>query len=649
MTRDSLAQLARFAVSLVLDVGIVVGAYAIALELKFDGNVPDESRRAMLWAAPLIAVAYILAYQALGVYRTAWQYGSLRDAVLLAGAVALVTAGVLIVNLLLPKRPIPLTVNVISAAFLLLGHGAVRMFPRLWRAAAQPEALVSQQQRVLIVGAGDTGQLLAWELSHNRTQPYRAIAFIDDDPKLKGKRVHGTPVVGGRFDIPSAIVDNRIDLVAIALEAERAPGLQEVLALIEPAKVPVRLVPPFSDVMEGRAQRGEMREITVEDLLAREPMDVDQDACRAAIAGRVVLITGAAGSIGSELTRRVMDYGPSALHLIDSNETGVHELRVEMVQRSGGNIPVRPWLVNISDRRGLQDIFEASRPQVVFHLAAYKHIRMMEENPEQAFETNILGTLNVFEAARAVQAEEVVFLSSHTAVNPSSVYGASKRIGELLSTSMNSPSPLAPPLRGTERGLGGEVGRRTRFCSVRLTNVIDARGTVLGLFTRQISGGGPVSVTDPQVARYFLTISEVAGLVIQAAALAKGGDIFLLDTGEEVRIAELAERLIRSRGMEPGRDIEIIYTGLREGEKVSEALIGEHERLEPTTHPRVLTALSSLSFDGAELRAAIGELDVDRRRRSGNLPARIHALARFDLQTAEAAPDTESVESQREP
>jgi FlaA1/EpsC-like NDP-sugar epimerase len=253
---------------------------------------------------------------------------------------------------------------------------------------------------------------------------------------------------------------------------------------------------------------------------------------------------------------------------------------------------------------------------------------MMEENPEQAFETNILGTLIVFEAARAVQTEEVVFLSSHTAVNPSSVYGASKRIGELLSTSMPAS--------------------RTRFCSVRLTNVIDARGTVLGLFTRQISGGGPVSVTDPQVARYFLTISEVAGLVVQAAALAKGGDIFLLDTGDEVRIAELAERLIRSRGMEPGKDIEIIYTGLREGEKVSEALIGEHERLEPTPHPRVLTALSSTSFDGAELRAAIGELDVDRRRRSGNLPARIHALARFDLQIPEPVPDAESVESQRE-
>lgn len=648
MTNFSRAQLARFGLSLVLDVGIVIAAYAIALELKFDGNVPAESFRAMLWAAPLIALAYILAYQAVGVYSTAWQYGSLRDALLLAGAVALVTAGVLIINLLLPKRPIPLTVNVISAAFLLLGHGAVRMFPRLWNAAAQPEVHESQRQRVLIVGAGDTGQLLAWELGHNRTQPYRPVAFIDDDEKLKGKRVHGVPVIGGRFEIPKTIETLKVDLVAIALESERAPRLQEVLALIEPSRVPVRLVPAFADVMEGRAQRGEMREITPEDLLAREPMDVDDAACRAAIAGRVVLITGAAGSIGSELTRRVMDYGPSALHLIDSNETGVHELRVEMVQRSGGNIPVRPWLVNISDRRSLQDIFEASRPQVVFHLAAYKHIRMMEENPEQAFETNVLGTLNVFEAAQSVQSEKVVFLSSHTAVNPVSVYGASKRIGELLTTSMFSPGD-SPPLRQRGGGQGEGSSRRTRFSSVRLTNVIDARGTVLGLFTRQISGGGPVSVTDPQVARYFLTISEVAGLVIQAAALSKGGDIFLLDTGDEVRIAELAERLIRSRGMEPGKDIEIIYTGLREGEKVSEALIGEHERLEPTTHPRVLTAVSSLHFDGSELRAAIGELDVDRRRRSGNLPARIHALARFDLQQAEPAPNAVESPSQREP
>jgi FlaA1/EpsC-like NDP-sugar epimerase len=288
---------------------------------------------------------------------------------------------------------------------------------------------------------------------------------------------------------------------------------------------------------------------------------------------------------------------------------GLHELRIELMQKGGGSCPVKPWLCSITDRQKLHDIFEASRPQVVFHLAAYKHVTMVEEHPDQAFETNVLGTLNVFEAAEAVQADRVVFLSSHMAVNPASVYGATKRVGELLIRS--------------SRG-------RTRFCAVRLTNVIDARGTVLALFAHQIQGGGPVSVTDPEVARYFLTITEVAGLVIQAASLSKGGEVFLLDVGDELRIDELAKRLIRSRGMEPGKDIEIIYTGLRPGEKLRESLIGEHERLEPTSHPRVLAAVSSLAFSAAELEAGIRELEVDRRRRTGNLPARLHALARID-------------------
>jgi len=625
--RSLLSSASRVGLSLLLDIGIVFGAYALGLWLKFDGKVPSESWHTLAWAGALIGFAYILSYQALGVYRTAWQYGSLRDAVLLAAAVAIVTAGILAVNALLPKRPIPLTVNVISAAFILLGHGMVRMLPRLWSTAGFPASPETPRQRVLIVGAGDTGQLLAWELQHNRSQPYHAVCFVDDDPGLEGKRVHGVPVVGGRYEIPDAIEKYQVDLVALALPPERAPRLQEVLALVEPYKVPVRLVPGLADVMEGRAQRGEMRELTVEDLLAREPMDVDEAECRRAIAGRVVLITGAAGSIGVELTRRVFELRPSALHLLDTNETGLHELRVEMVQKAQGSCPVKPWLCNIADQQKLHDIFEASRPQVVFHLAGYKHLTMMEENPDQAFETNVLGTLNIFEAAQAVQAEEVVFLSSHTAVNPSSVYGASKRVGELLVSSMPK--------------------RRTRFCAVRLTNVIDSRGTVLALFSRQIQGGGPVSVTDPRVARYFLTINEVAGLVIQAAALCRGGEVFLLDTGEEVRIAELAERLIRSRGMEPGRDIQIVYTGLRPGEKLSESLTGENESLEATSHPRVLAARSNAYFSGAELRAGIRELEVDRRRRTGNLAGRLHALARFDQAGgATEPPPSQPVESE---
>jgi FlaA1/EpsC-like NDP-sugar epimerase len=396
-----------------------------------------------------------------------------------------------------------------------------------------------------------------------------------------------------------------------------APRLQEVLALCEPANVPVRLVPSLQDVLEGRAARGEMRELTMEDLLAREPLGIDETASRAAIDGKVVLITGAAGSIGKELARKLLEFEPAALHLLDTGETGLYELRGDLLRRAPASCAIKTWLSSITNRDKVNDIMLACHPQVVFHLAAYKHIGMMEEHPDQAFETNVLGTLNVFEAALAVGAEKVVFLSSHTAVNPVSAYGASKRIGELLVES------------------AGESA--TAFCAIRLTNVIDAGGTVLNVFSRQIARGEPVSVTHPEVARYFLTVNEVAGLIIQVAALAQGNEVFVLDVGEEVRIGELAERLIRSRGMEPGKDIEIIYTGLRTGEKLRESLIGEHETLTPTSHPKVLIAASVRRFSGPELRAGIRELALDLRHRPGNLPARLHALARLDREESAAA------------
>jgi FlaA1/EpsC-like NDP-sugar epimerase len=591
---------------LLLDLAIVVCSYALALWLRFDGHVPNESWSQLAWAGPLIGIAYILAYQMLGVYRTAWQYGSVHDALMLAIAVALVTTGVLGVNLLLPHRPIPLSVNIIGAAFIFLFHAMLRMLPRVWSA---PWTVVSDysgpRQRVMIVGAGDTGQALAKELQNNRSQPYVAACFIDDDAGLHGKRIHGVHVFGGRTQIPEAIHKFRVDLVALALPPEVAPGLQELLAIIEPSKVPVRIVPSVADIMEGRARRGEMREITMEDLLAREPVGVDEAACLAAVKGKVVLVTGAAGSIGSELTRKLLDLQPAALHLIDTNETGLHELRLELAQKAKADCTIKAWLSSVSDRARVSDIFEAARPQLVLHLAAFKLVPMMEEHPDQAFENNVLGTLNVFEAARAVEAEQVVFLSSHTAVNPASIYGATKRIGELLVLSMPG---------------------RTRFCAIRLTNVIDARGAVLGRFVRQIERGEPISVTHPEMARYFLTINEVASLTIQAAALSRGGEVFLLDVGDEIRIEELAERVYRSQGLEP----RIVYTQPRPGEKLRENLTGEFERLEPTSHPKVLRAVSSLRFSGAELLAGIREIEIDLPRRPVNLPAKLHALARID-------------------
>ncbi len=275
-------------------------------------------------------------------------------------------------------------------------------------------------------------------------------------------------------------------------------------------------------------------------------------------------------------------------------------------------------------------MFQSAHPQVVFHLAAYKIVPMMQEHPEQAFETNVLGTLNVFEAAQEVEAEQVVFLSSHTSVNPTSVYGASKRIGELL--------------------VASSAGK-TRFCAVRLVNVIDARGAVLGRFTSQIQQGLPLFVTDPEMARYFLTINEVASLTIQAAALSAGREIFLVDVGHEVKIGDLAERVIRLHGKEPGADT-LRVTGARPGDRLRENLIGEFESLEPTSHPKVMRTISSLRFSGAELKAGIRELEMDLPRRRVNLPAKLHALARIDREEPVEPPppavDAPSAEKQAE-
>jgi FlaA1/EpsC-like NDP-sugar epimerase len=595
--------------AVVLDIAIVLASYGIGLYLKFDGTVPNESWNQLAAVGVLIGLAYVAAYQIFGVYRTAWQYGSVRDAILLALAVGVVTAAILIVQVLLPKRPIPLTVNVIAAAFIYLFAALVRLAPRLWNFNNWTVTNTVPRQRVLIVGAGGTGQMLASELQRNPTRPYRAVCFIDDDDSLKGKRIHSIPVAGNRYDLPDAIEKYGVELVAVALP-ERTPGLQEILALCQASKVPVRIVPRLSAVMGGRAQTGEMREVTMEDLLAREPVDFDLNLSRDVIEDKVVLITGAAGSIGSHLSRMVLDFKPATLYLVDMNETALYELRVDLQNRLPGNGIVKFSLCNITDRQKLEDLFEAARPNVVFHLAAYKHVTMVEDNPDQGFENNVVGTLNVFECAQAVRADQVVFISSHVAVNPTSIYGATKRVGELLVQSMPQS--------------------RTKFCAVRSVNAIDAKGAVLGIFERQLDRGGPISVTDPESARYFLSIDELAGLLIQAAALSRGRDLFLVDVGEDVRIGELAERLIRARGMEPGKDVQIIYTGLRKGEKLREALTGEHESLLATAHPSVLSTVSSLRYSGAELRAGIKELEVDRKRRAGNLAARLHALARID-------------------
>jgi FlaA1/EpsC-like NDP-sugar epimerase len=594
------------------DAVIVLASYALALALRFDGSVPRESWAWFAWAVPLIALGYIFANTVFGVYRTAWQYGSTLDAIYLGLAVSLVTVIAFGVNRMLENRPLPLSVNLMSGVFIFLFMGLVKLSPRLLVGGSLPFMGWTKQdaQRVLIVGAGNTGQLLAREMRQNREWDYRPVCFVDDDPRKRGMRVHGVPVMGNRQEIPALVEKMGVNLVALAIPSAHATTIEEILALCEATNVAVRIVPGVQEIVSGRARPSELREVTTDDLVARDPVEVDFEACRQALHGRSVLITGAAGSIGAELARRVLDFEPSAIHLFDASEGGLHELRLRLMQLTQ-ECQVRPWLGSIADQAKVAQVFAAARPQVVFHCAAYKHVPLVQEHPDQAFKVNILGTLHVFQAAQRWGSEKAVFLSSHTAVNPSSVMGASKRVGELMVKSM------------------GRHGN-TALAAIRLTNVIDTRGGVVTVFARQIQKGGPLSVTHPDMARYFLTLHEVTTLIIQVAAQAQGGEVFVLDVGDEIRIVDLAERMIRSQGMEPGRDVEIVYTGLRPGEKLREDLVAKDEEVSPTGHPKVFEVKGGAAPSVADLLAEIDAMEAHPPESAEQMGASIHALARLD-------------------
>jgi FlaA1/EpsC-like NDP-sugar epimerase len=609
--RSRLWRLARLLVELAIDATIVVAGYYVGLLLRFDGDIPDVTIDTFRLAAPLIVIAYLAANYVFGVYRTAWQYGSLGDVLSLGRSVLLVTAVLFVFNLTREVRHIPLSVNLIAGSITFLGMTFWKMSPRLWRhRAVRPRR--GPTRRLLIAGAGNTGQLVAREFLQHADWGYRPVCFADDDPAKRGKRIHRVPVAGATADIPALVARYGVDVVALALPSAPGAKVRELVALCQAARVPVRMVPGLPEIVRSPHQLAQLRDVTVADLIGRDPTPIDVTACRESLCRRVVLITGAAGSIGSELARQVLAFGPAALHLLDNNETGLHDLHQELAQAAGqgAGVDVRLWPADVADAAKVARVCLAARPQVVFHAAAFKHVPLMEEHPDEAFRVNVLGTRNVFRAAAAAGVEKVVFITTDKAVKPVSVYGATKRVGELLVRAL------------TEHGT-------TVFCAVRFGNVIGSRGSVVSVFSRQIRQGGPVGVTHPEAARYYLTIPEAVSLVLQAAAFAEQGQVLMLDMGEEVRTLDLAEKMIRMNGLAPGADVPIVYTGLRPGEKVREELVAEHEQLLPTPHPRVWRTAGGGRIPVADLDAAVDALAAARDLPRDEFIRRLHALARL--------------------
>ena len=616
----SLRDLLRLVPVLLLDAAIVIAAYAAALALRFDGDVPGQSIRFFAATSWFIALAYLTGNFFFRIYRTSWKYAGMVDALNIALSIGVVSIFLFAINAFLSPRHIPLTVNVVAPALMLIAMGGIKFWPRLWASRNPFGGYDAGVKNVLIVGAGHTGQLLAREFLQNPRWQYRPVGFVDDDRRLRGVRIHAVTVLGDRFDIPEICASKRVELVALAIPSAGGAVIREVVGIVQATHVPLRTVPGLRDLVRSESEAAQLREVTVDDLLGREQVEIDAEMCAATIQGRSVLITGAAGFIASELARQVFAFGPARLHLVDVNETGLYDLERDLeADESDSRISI--WLCDITDPEQVDDMFRQTRPDVVFHAAAYKHIPVMEDHPDAAFRTNVLGTLNVCLAASDHGAAKMVFVSTDKAVNPDNVYGATKRIGELLV---------------------GAIGREsvTTFAAVRFGNVMGSRGSVVPLVLRQIERGGPVLLTDPETTRYFMSADEAASLVIQAASFAEQSQIFILDMGEKVRIADLAEKMIRLKGHEPGRDIQIVYTGMRPGEKLHEELVGASEKLLNTHHPKIFLTQGRPTVTRDELVSKIRELANTPPRNREAIAARLHALARIDLRdTGEVAPD----------
>lgn len=481
---------------------------------------------------------------------------------------------------------IPRSVPVFYGISLIMMLGGSRL---LYRWIKDHHLYLSQGQRVLIVGAGNAGEMLARDIIRNRQESYHPVAFIDDNPKRLGRDIHGIPVRGQSGQILKFVDELDIDLIMIAIPSARPADMRRIVEICESTKKPFRAIPHLPDLLSGQVSVQELREVSIEDLLGREPVTLDWQGINQKLSGRQILVTGAGGSIGSELCRQICRMNPARLIMLDSSEFNLYSIEME-ISRAFPQITLGYHLGDVTDSAFIEAVFSSEKPEIVFHAAAYKHVPMLENQVRQAMRNNVLGTRQVANAADRHAAETFVLVSTDKAVNPANVMGATKRAAEIYCQNLNSQSA-------------------TSFLTVRFGNVLGSAGSVIPLFKKQIQQGGPVTVTDPRMERFFMTIPEACQLIMQTTVLGNGGEIFVLDMGEPVKICYLAEQMIRLSGKTPNEDIMIEYVGLRPGEKLFEELFHEKEQLEGTGHKKVFLARHRV-VDWSELTKVMTQISV---------------------------------------
>ncbi|GKX31769.1 nucleoside-diphosphate sugar epimerase [Vallitalea longa] len=565
-----------------MDIILIQLAYFISIYLRFDGFI-EQYVNIYLSNIFVISAIKICVLYMFKLYQSLWKYASIEELLQVVGGV-LCANGAFVAYMYLQQQHLPRSIYVVTTLLEIMFIGGVRFTYRMMRRVKNSEILSSnERKRIMIVGAGDAGVMVMKEIRNNDNFNGKPVALIDDDVTKQRKIINNVPVLGQRLDIASVAYKKKIDEIIICIPSADKNSIKNIIEECKRTKCKLRILPRIDKIINGKVKLGDIRDVQIEDLLGREEVNLNIDGINNYLKGKKVVVTGGGGSIGSELCRQIASFGPRELVIIDIYENNAYDLQNELIRKSNvelhnlcdskqvmhkAKIRLKVIIASVRDKKRIDKIFKDIQPDVVFHAAAHKHVPLMEDNPTEAIKNNVFGTLNVAQCADKYNVKKFVLISTDKAVNPTNVMGATKRLCELVIQSIDKVS-------------------KTEFAAVRFGNVLGSNGSVIPLFKKQIAEGGPLTVTHEDIIRYFMTIPEAARLVIQAGALAKGGEIFILDMGEPVKIMDLAKDLIKLSGLKPYTDIPIEVTGLRPGEKLYEELLMAEEGMTSTSHNKI--------------------------------------------------------------
>lgn len=559
----------RKLIFMLIDIALFVFSLYAALLIRFDGNLTEQYLNEFLKYVAILTITFNVIWILFGLHKSLWQYTSIRELLLVSGAIITYTIVMYSYRIIFGIR-YPRSIYIIFMLLAVVLMGGCRIAFRLFRKMKQitPAEKGTNNTRVMIIGAGEAGSILIKELKNHAELKLEPVVIIDDDKWKHRSEINGIPVAGGRHSITDVVQKYNIDQIIIAIPSARKSDMSDIIRICKQTKCMLKTLPGVYEIINEKVSIKHIRDVSIEDLLGREEIKLDNDKIAGYLKNETVLVTGGGGSIGSELCRQIAMFEPKKLVIFDIYENSAYDLQNELIRTYGNKFDLEVLIGSVREKERLRQVFQKYRPGVVFHAAAHKHVPLMERNPSEAIKNNVLGTLNTAQCADEFGVKKFVLISTDKAVNPTNIMGASKRMAEMIVQSLDKIS-------------------NTEFVAVRFGNVLGSNGSVIPLFKRQIALGGPVTITHPDIIRYFMTIPEAARLVIQAGAMAKGGEIFVLDMGEPVKIVDLAKDLIRLSGLEPDVDIKLVYTGLRPGEKLYEELLMAEEGLLRTENSKI--------------------------------------------------------------